>query len=150
VAQVVCGSASIGWDNLQTTFRVLLDRRPTVVAGLGVLRARRVFLERLCAAARRGVQVDVLLPGPVADKGSANWPSEAAYDRLTSCGVRVWNFQPSMMHAKIMIVDGRVAAVGSSNFNRRSLDTTRRSCWSPGTPRWPRSCWRTSTPTGAQ
>jgi cardiolipin synthase len=36
--------------------------------------------------------------------------------------VRVWNFQPSMMHAKIMIVDGMAAVVGSSNFNRRSLD----------------------------
>jgi cardiolipin synthase len=34
----------------------------------------------------------------------------------------VWNFQPSMMHAKIMIVDDIAAVVGSSNFNRRSLD----------------------------
>jgi cardiolipin synthase len=36
--------------------------------------------------------------------------------------VRVWNFQPAMMHAKIMTVDGIAAVVGSSNFNRRSLD----------------------------
>ena len=36
--------------------------------------------------------------------------------------MRVWNFQPAMMHAKIMIVDGIAAVVGSSNFNRRSLD----------------------------
>jgi cardiolipin synthase len=34
----------------------------------------------------------------------------------------VWNFQPAMMHAKVMIVDGIAAVVGSSNFNRRSLD----------------------------
>ena len=34
----------------------------------------------------------------------------------------MWNFQPAMMHAKIMIVDGIAAVVGSSNFNRRSLD----------------------------
>jgi cardiolipin synthase A/B len=36
--------------------------------------------------------------------------------------VRVWNFRPSMMHAKVMTVDGSAAVVGSSNFNRRSLD----------------------------
>ena len=123
VAQVVCGSASIGWDNLQTTFRVLLDSATDRLSLASAYFAPdEFFLERLCAAARRGVQVDVLLPGPGADKRVCQLASEAAYDRLTSCGVRVWNFQPSMMHAKIMIVDGRVAAVGSSNFNRRSLD----------------------------
>jgi cardiolipin synthase len=80
------------------------------------------FLDRLCAAAQRGVRVDVLLPGPHADKRACQLASESAYDQLTSCGVRVWTFRPTMMHAKIMIVDGIAAAVGSSNFNRRSLD----------------------------
>ena len=60
------------------------------------------FLDRLCAAAQRGVEVDVLLPGPHADKRVCQLASEAAYDQLVCCGVRVWNFQPSMMHAKIM------------------------------------------------
>jgi cardiolipin synthase len=80
------------------------------------------FLDRLCAAASRGVEVDLLLPGPHADKRVCQLASEAVYDRLVSCGVRVWTFQPSMMHAKIMTVDGMAALVGSSNFNRRSLD----------------------------
>jgi cardiolipin synthase len=123
VAQVVRGSASIGWDDLQTTFRVMLD---TATERLSLATAYfapdEFFLERLCAAARRGVQVDVLLPGPGADKRVCQLASEAAYDRLTSCGVHVWNFQPSMMHAKVMVVDGIAAVVGSSNFNRRSLD----------------------------
>jgi cardiolipin synthase len=123
VAQVVRGSASIGWDDLQTTFRVMLD---TATERLSLASAYFApddfFLERLCAAAKRGVQVDVLLPGPGADKRVCQLASEAAYERLTSCGVHVWNFQPSMMHAKVMIVDGIAAVVGSSNFNRRSLD----------------------------
>ena len=71
------------------------------------------FLERLCAAAQCGVRVDLLLPGPHADKRACQLASEAAYDRLTGCAVRVWNFRPTMMHAKIMIVDGIAAAVGS-------------------------------------
>ena len=123
VAQVVCGSASIGWDNLQTTFRVLLDSATDRLSlATAYFAPDDFFLDRLCAAAQRGVEVDVLLPGPGADKRVCQLASEAAYDQLTSCGVRVWNFQPSMMHAKIMIVDGRAATVGSSNFNRRSLD----------------------------
>lgn len=123
VAQVVCGSASIGWDNLQTTFRVLLDSATERLSlATAYFAPDDFFLDRLCAAAQRGVEVDVLLPGPGADKRVCQLASEAAYERLTRCGVRVWNFQPAMMHAKIMIVDGRAAAVGSSNFNRRSLD----------------------------
>ena len=123
VAQVVRGSASIGWDDLQTTFRVMLDSaEERLRLASAYFAPDEFFLDRLCAAARRGVEVDVLLPGPHADKRVCQLASEAAYDQLVSCGVRVWNFQPSMMHAKIMCVDGRAAVVGSSNFNRRSLD----------------------------
>ena len=123
VAQVVRGSASIGWDDLQTTFRVMLDSaQERLRLATAYFAPDEFFLDRLCAAAQRGVEVDVLLPGPHADKRVCQLASEAAYDRLVSCDVRVWNFQPSMMHAKIMTVDGLAAVVGSSNFNRRSLD----------------------------
>ena len=123
VAEVVRGSASIGWDDLQTTFRVLLDTaEERLRLATAYFAPDEFFLDRLCAAAERGVEIDVLLPGPHADKRVCQLASEATYDRLVTCGVRVWNFQPAMMHAKIMTVDGRVAVVGSSNFNRRSLD----------------------------
>jgi cardiolipin synthase A/B len=123
VVQVVRGSASIGWDDLQTTFRVMLDSaEERLRLATAYFAPDEFFLDRLCAAARRGVEVDVLLPGPHADKRVCQLASEATYDRLVTCGVRVWTFQPAMMHAKIMIVDGTAALVGSSNFNRRSLD----------------------------
>jgi cardiolipin synthase len=123
VAQVVRGSASIGWDDLQTTFRVMLDSaQERLRLATAYFAPDDFFLDRLCAAARRGVEVDVLLPGPHADKRVCQLASEAAYDQLVECGVRVWNFQPAMMHAKVMCVDGMAAVVGSSNFNRRSLD----------------------------
>jgi cardiolipin synthase len=123
VAQVVRGSASLGWDDLQTTFRVLLDsaeRRLRLATAY--FAPDEFFLDRLCRAAQRGVEVDVLLPGPHADKRVCQLASEATYDTLVRCGVRVWNFRPSMMHAKLMTVDRRAALIGSSNFNRRSLD----------------------------
>jgi cardiolipin synthase len=123
VAQVVRGSASLGWDDLQTTFRVMLDSaQERLRLATAYFAPDQFFLDRLCAAARRGVEVDVLLPGPRADKRVCQLASEATYETLVSCDVRVWNFQPSMLHAKIMCVDGLAALIGSSNFNRRSLD----------------------------
>ncbi len=121
--QVVRGSASLGWDDMQSAFHVMLD---SVQSRLRLATAYFApdddFLDTLCAAPARGVEVDLLLPGPHADKRVCQLASEAAYARLVDCGVRVWTFQPSMMHAKVMTVDGVAAVVGSSNFNRRSLD----------------------------
>jgi cardiolipin synthase A/B len=123
VVQVVTGSASLGWDDLQTTFRVMLDMaQQRLRLATAYFAPDDFFLERLCAAAQRGVQVDVLLPGPHADKRVCQLASEATYATMIDCGIRVWTFQPSMLHEKIMTVDGLAALIGSSNFNRRSLD----------------------------
>ena len=78
--------------------------------------------ERLCAAAARGVQVQVLLPGPHADKRFVQLGSESRYGPLLEAGVRIWNFQPSMLHAKVLTVDGLLASVGSANLNSRSTE----------------------------
>jgi cardiolipin synthase len=121
--QVVRGSASLGWDDMQSAFHVMLDsaeRRLRIATAY--FAPDDDFLDTLCAAPARGVEVDLLLPGPHADKRVCQLASEAAYARLVDCGVRVWTFQPSMMHAKVMTIDGFAAVVGSSNFNRRSLD----------------------------
>jgi cardiolipin synthase len=123
VVQIVRGSASIGWDDLQSAYRVVLDGATTRLRiATAYFAPDGFFLDRLCAAAARGVEVDLLLPGPHADKRVCRLASESVYERLVSAGVRVWAFQPSMMHAKIMTVDGMAAVIGSSNFNRRSLD----------------------------
>jgi cardiolipin synthase A/B len=123
VVQVVRGSASIGWDDMQTVFHVMLrSARDRLRMATAYFAPDDTFLDDLCEVAGRGVEVDLLLPGPGADKRVCQLASEAVYARLVACGVRVWNFQPSMMHAKIMIVDDSVAVIGSSNFNRRSLD----------------------------
>ncbi len=123
VVQVIRGSASLGWDDMQSAFRVMLDSAQYHLRiATAYFAPDRSFLERLCEAAVRGVEVDVLLPGPHADKRVCQLASEATYDRMATCGIRVWSFQPSMMHAKVMTADGRAAVIGSSNFNRRSLD----------------------------
>ena len=65
------------------------------------------LIERLCAAADRGVEIEILLPGPHADKRFVQLAGEARVrPRCSSTASRIWNFQPSMLHAKVMTVDG--------------------------------------------
>ncbi|MGH8894709.1 MAG: phospholipase D-like domain-containing protein [Actinomycetes bacterium] len=121
--QIVRGSASLGWDDMQSAFHVMLcSAQERLRIATAYFAPDEDFLNTLCAAPQRGVEVDLLLPGPHADKRVSQLTSEGSYERLVDCGVRVWSFQPSMMHAKVMTVDGQAAVVGSSNFNRRSLD----------------------------
>jgi cardiolipin synthase len=121
--QVVRGSASLGWDDMQSAFHVMLgSARERLRIATAYFAPDADFLATLCAAPQRGVDVDLLLPGPHADKRVSQLTSEGIYERLVDCGVKVWTFQPSMMHQKVMTVDGVASIVGSSNFNRRSLD----------------------------
>jgi cardiolipin synthase len=75
---------------------------------------------RLLTARERNVDIEVLVPGPHADKRFVQLASEAVYAPLLDAGVSIWTFQPSMFHAKIMTVDGIVANIGSANLNARS------------------------------
>jgi cardiolipin synthase len=48
---------------------------------------------------------------------------QADYEPLLEAGVRIWQYQPTMLHAKVITVDGLIATVGSANFDNRSLRT---------------------------
>ena len=81
----------------------------------------RIAVDELCAAADRDVDVQILLPGPHIDKRFVQVAAEGEYQRLLDHGISIWNFQPTMLHAKVMTVDGAVANVGSANVNTRSV-----------------------------
>ena len=121
--QCVRGASATGGSDLASVFRTLLE---LAQRQLRVTTAYFVpdddLTKRLCDAATRGVQVQILLPGPFADKRFGQLAAEVDYEGLIESGVELWNFQPSMMHAKTMTVDGLVANVGSANFNARSLN----------------------------
>jgi cardiolipin synthase len=121
--QVVRGSASIGWDDIHTVWYVLIrSARRRIRLQSAYFSPDDTLIAALKEAVGRGVEVDVLVPGPYADKRVAQLASESTYAQLASAGVRIWNYQPTMLHTKIMVVDSAAALVGSSNVNRRSLD----------------------------
>ncbi|MCF2129609.1 phospholipase D-like domain-containing protein [Strepomyces sp. STD 3.1] len=123
VVQVVRGSASFGWQDMQTLIRVMIESaEERFRLTTAYFSPDSYFIELLCAAARRGVEVEILLPGPHTDKRVCRLAGQHYYDDLLACGVRVYEYQPTMMHAKVITVDRTTALVGSTNFNRRSLD----------------------------
>jgi cardiolipin synthase A/B len=79
------------------------------------------FRRFLVDAARRGVDVRVLTAGPATDIRSVYWASHWRYEPLLRAGVRIYEYRPSMMHAKTLVADGEWALVGSMNFDNRSL-----------------------------
>ncbi|MFK0026628.1 phosphatidylserine/phosphatidylglycerophosphate/cardiolipin synthase family protein [Streptomyces sp. NPDC090798] len=123
VVQVVRGSASFGWQDMQTLFRVVIETaEERIRLATAYFAPDAYFIELLCAAARRGVEVEILLPGPYTDKRVCQLAGQRYYEDLTSCGVKVFQYQPTMLHTKVLTVDRTTALIGSTNFNRRSLD----------------------------
>ena len=75
----------------------------------------------LVAAARRGVRIRILLPGPITDADTVRRASRADWGPLLEAGVAIHEYQPTMFHCKVMVVDGRMGSVGSTNFDNRSF-----------------------------
>jgi cardiolipin synthase len=74
---------------------------------------QRAILE---AAARRGVDVRVLTANERTDLGIVRLAGRGQYPALLEAGVRIWEYQPSMLHAKAFLLDERLAGVGSLNM----------------------------------
>jgi len=79
------------------------------------------FKAGLVAAARRGVDVRVVVPGENTDLRAVRYASRHDYHELLKAGVKIYEFQPTMLHSKIMVVDGLWSSIGSINFTSRSM-----------------------------
>ncbi len=121
VVQCVRGASEIGTSDVFTLFRALcqLAQNRIRIATAYFVPSGEV-LDRLTEALQRGVEVELLLPGPHADKRFVQLAGEADYATLLDAGAEIWTFQPSMLHTKIMTVDGMLANIGSANLNARS------------------------------
>ncbi len=76
--------------------------------------------DALCAAAKRGVKVQIIMPGKWIDQKSVRRASKKCWKPLLSAGVQLYEFQPTMIHTKLMVADGLFTSVGSMNLDPRS------------------------------
>ena len=73
-------------------------------------------------ARRRGVRVRILVEGDLTDAKPVKYASREAYQDLMDRGIELYEYQPTMMHTKVMVVDGVWSMFGSANFDNRSLE----------------------------
>lgn len=119
--QVVRGQPGRFASDVALLLRALLDR---VEERLWIASAYFVpedaVLDRLTGAARRGVDVRVLVPGQHVDKRVSRIAARAEMAPLLEAGVRIQEFRPTMLHCKVLLAD-EVAVCGSANINMRSM-----------------------------
>jgi cardiolipin synthase len=73
-------------------------------------------------AVSRGVKIRILVEGDITDAMPVKYASRNVYDRLLSMGIEIYEYQPTMMHTKVVVVDGAWSMFGSANFDNRSLE----------------------------
>jgi cardiolipin synthase len=73
-------------------------------------------------AVRRGVMIRLLLEGEITDQKAVKYASREAYNDLLVAGIQIYEYQPTMMHGKSVVIDGVLSIFGSANFDNRSLE----------------------------
>jgi cardiolipin synthase len=87
----------------------------------------RAMRRILCERARAGVDVRLLLPNRLTDAPVVRWAGHAYYREMLEAGVRIFEFQRTMIHSKTLVVDGKWSVVGSANMDIRSKELNQES-----------------------
>jgi cardiolipin synthase A/B len=122
LTQVVKSSPSEGSSTVKLMYTVsIVSARKSIYISSAYFVPDRDTIRALEAAVRRGVDVRVIVPGELADVPVVRQASRLHYAQLLRRGIRIFEYQPTMMHAKTMVVDGAWTTIGSSNFDARSF-----------------------------
>ena len=120
--QVVVSGPGVNHTNTEAMyFLAIASARHTIQMTTAYFAPRPMFVEALRAAARRGVDVQIIVPGPHIDRQVVRSAGRAEYAALLEDGIAIFEYQPTMLHAKTLVIDGRWCSIGSANFDNRSF-----------------------------
>ncbi|PYK29849.1 MAG: cardiolipin synthase B [Verrucomicrobia bacterium] len=77
--------------------------------------------KELVNAAKRGVQIEIVVPGNKIDQKLVRAASKRHWPELLEAGIKIYEYEPTMVHVKLLIVDDTFVSVGSGNFDNRSI-----------------------------
>jgi cardiolipin synthase len=120
--QLVVSSAGVGHTATEAMYYLAIaSSRTSVKLTTAYFAPRPSFVNALVEAAERGVDIQIVVPGPHMDKPIVREAGRSVYQPLIDAGVSIYEYQPTMLHAKALVVDGCWCAVGSANFDNRSF-----------------------------
>lgn len=127
--QVVRASTTLGWTDTANLLRALISlskRQLRLVTAY--FNPDSALVDLLLAAKKRGVDVRILVPGAHCDSRLSQLAGFENMEKLLEAGIRIWMYNRTMLHAKVMTVDSEVAMIGSANLNYRSMNKDEECC----------------------
>jgi len=122
LAQVFKSSSDDGSESVRLMYLLsIASARSNIRLAASYFVPDSLAVESFKAARGRGVTIDIIVPGRHIDQPVVRRASRASWGPLLEAGVRIHEFQPTMFHCKVMIVDDRWVSVGSTNFDNRSF-----------------------------
>ena len=121
-AQVFTSSPGGGSESMQLMYLLsIAAAQRSIRLSASYFVPDEVSLAMFVAALERGVRVQIILPGPHIDAGVVRRASRSTWGPLLRAGAEIYEYQPTMFHCKVMIVDELWTSVGSTNFDNRSF-----------------------------
>lgn len=122
LAQVFMSSSDGGSESVRLMYLLsIAAAQKSIKIGNAYFVPDSLAVEMLLAARERGVEVQLILPGHNIDSDLTRNASRARWGPLLEAGVEIYEYQPTMYHCKIMVVDDAWVSVGSTNFDNRSF-----------------------------
>ena len=121
-AQVFKSSRDGGADSMHLMYLMSIAAAArTIHLSMAYFAPDEITLQALVDALKRGVKVQIILPGPHIDSELVQRASRATWGELLKLGAEIYEYQPTMYHCKVLVVDGLWTSVGSTNFDNRSF-----------------------------
>lgn len=121
-AQMFSSSPSSGNESMQLMYLLAITAaKESIQLSNSYFVPDEISLQALAAAAKRGVKVQIITPGKHIDVSVVRRSSRGLWGDLLKAGIEIYEYQPTMFHCKVMVIDGLLVSVGSTNFDIRSF-----------------------------
>ncbi|MBC7445255.1 MAG: cardiolipin synthase B [Polaromonas sp.] len=121
-AQVFSSSPSGGSESMQLMYQLSITAAKTSIdLSSAYFVPDDMTTGVLINALERGVKIRIITPGDIIDTDTVRAASRGTWGPLLKAGVEIYEYQPSMYHCKVMVVDALLVSVGSTNFDNRSF-----------------------------
>ena len=122
LAQAMRSSPGEGFESLRLMYLLAIaSATRSILIANAYFVPNTLAVSMLVEARKRGVAVQVIVPAPILDAKIVRRASRAKWGPLLEAGVKIYEYQPTMYHTKVMVVDDCWVSVGSTNFDNRSF-----------------------------